>query len=166
MSDIPQASRPIMPKDYGVPETLEGALDWAFADNLLRSARVYWLSTLHPAGRPHTMPNWMAWLDNTLIFGTDPTTRKARNLALNPHVTVSVQGAEKPDGLCEAVIIEGVVQVTRDADLLKRADDQYEEKYGMREGRSEGYLVIPHKVFAMAEFPATPTRWIFRRESP
>ncbi|MBW4436871.1 MAG: pyridoxamine 5'-phosphate oxidase family protein [Pleurocapsa minor GSE-CHR-MK-17-07R] len=163
MTEIPPASRPIMPKDYGVPAALEGTLPWSWVDERLRKAQVYWLTTLHPAGRPHTMPIWMAWVDNTLLFGTDKTTRKAKNLALNPYVTVAVQAGTMEGGLAEAIIIEGKVTTTSDADLLRRMDDQYEEKYGQRDGWTEASQVIASKIFALAKFPESPTRWVFDR---
>jgi len=155
--DIPQPDRPIMPVDYGVPATdMSGSLPWSWVAERMIHARVYWLATVHPSGRPHLVPNWGAWVEDQFLFSTDSRTVKARNLAANPHLSVSVQGTGD-----HAVILEGVVTVTSDTGLLARMDDEYERKYGMREGRPEAYLVVPHKVFAFADFPLTPTRWVF-----
>jgi hypothetical protein len=103
------------------------------------------------------MPNWGAWVDNYCFFNTDPRTRKGRNLEHNPNISVGVQEGQ------HAVIIEGVVGVVRDKTLLTRIDDQYERKYQMREGRDGAYVVFPNKVFAFADWPNTPTRWLFER---
>jgi hypothetical protein len=146
-----------MPPDYGVPAALEGTLPWAWAETKLRDARLYWLATLHPAGRPHLMPNWGAWVQSAFMFSTSPLTRKARNLDRLPLLSVGVQDGQ------HAVVIEGEVTLTRDAALLAEMDDAYAAKYGMREGASAAFRVQPHKVFALGDFPHTPTRWVFPR---
>jgi hypothetical protein len=53
----PRASRPYMP-GYGVqgPEGGSGLLPWAWAEERLGRARNYWVTTLWPDGRPHSMP--------------------------------------------------------------------------------------------------------------
>jgi hypothetical protein len=157
MINIPQADRPIMPRDYGVTTDPLGMLTWDWVTERMLKAKIYWVTTIHPANHPHTMPNWGGWVDDQFLFGTSPETHKAKNLALNPAISVSVQDDDT------VVIIEGVIGTTRDVDVLTRLDDQYEVKYGQRDGWSQAYIVQPHKVFAFAEFPLTPTRWLFKR---
>ncbi|HLU11386.1 MAG TPA: pyridoxamine 5'-phosphate oxidase family protein [Oceanobacillus sp.] len=152
---IPTPSRPAMPKDYGVPESSKGMLTWDWVSERMTNALVYWIGTLHSANRPHLMPNWGAWVDNYFMFGTHPATLKARNLARDPHISIGVQDGQ------HGVVIEGVVGQTTNKDLLARMDDEYERKYKMREEAPAAYVVIPHKVIALGDFPNTPTRWIF-----
>lgn len=154
---IPPPSRPVMPPDYGVPASLEGTLPWSWVEDRMREARLYWLATLHPAGRPHLMPNWGAWVQGAFMFSTSPLTRKARNLAQLPLLSVGVQDGQ------HAVVIEGQIALTSDAALLQQMDDSYEAKYGLREGVSAAFRLTPHKAFALGDFPHTPTRWQFPR---
>jgi hypothetical protein len=144
-----------MPPGYGVPATSKGMLSWDWVNERMTEALIYWIGTVHPDQRPHLMPNWGAWLDNYLVFGTDPTTRKARNLEAIPKISVAMQEGQ------HAVIIEGEIALTSNKDVLARMDDEYQRKYGMREGAASAYVVIPHKVIALGGFPKTPTRWVF-----
>jgi len=98
----PAIERPKMPDGYGVPASAEGALPWAWAVERLQQARNYWFSTTRPDGRPHAMPAWAVWLDDTLYFEGSPLTRRARNLAGNPSVVVHLESGD------EVVILEGV----------------------------------------------------------
>ncbi len=49
-----------------------------------------WLSTMNPDGTPHVMPLGAIWVDGTFYFTSGPGTRKARNLAQNPHCALAV----------------------------------------------------------------------------
>lgn len=164
---IPKPSRPVMPKDYGIPQDNAGMLSWDFVRGLLKEARLYWLTTISPESTPHTTPNWAAFVDDYVLFGTSPETRKAKNLARNPAITIAVHqesasGSTMGDPKMPPVVfMEGHVALTTDKDLLTRLDDEYERKYGNRDGWQEASVVIPHKIFAYADFPDTPTRWMF-----
>ena len=65
------------------------AMPWAEAREVLAAAKVYWLSTVRPDGRPHVTPTAAVWLDVALYFSTGQTERKARNLAQNSHCVVA-----------------------------------------------------------------------------
>ena len=71
---------------------------WAEAREHLMTAKVYWLSTVRPDGRPHVTPIASVWLDDTLHFSTGQTERKAKNLALNPHCAITT-GCNVLEGL-------------------------------------------------------------------
>ena len=73
----PKASRPQM-AGYGVPESLEGALPWEWAEERLSKSHNYWLTSVRPNGAPHTMVVWGIWLDGAYYFSTGATTRKAQ----------------------------------------------------------------------------------------
>lgn len=65
---------------------------------------MYWLSIVHPEGRPHVTPIAGVWLDDALCFSTGQEERKARNLALNTACVVTT-GCNVLDGM--DVVVEG-----------------------------------------------------------
>jgi len=152
-------SRPyIAHAEYGVPKTLKGTLPWSHAVERLEKARNYWIGSVSPAGKPHSMPVWGVWVADadTLYFGGGPQTRWSRNLAENPAVAVHLESGD------EVVILEGVVGRITDADdpKMKAIDDAYEAKYQMRHGPPV-WVLRPRVVFAWTKFPDTMTRWTF-----
>ena len=86
----PIGQRPHMP-DYGVDTDDWEPLPWAWAAERLASGRNYWLVTVSGAGRPHAMPVWGVWDDEDLrfAFSCGPRSRKAANLAADPHVVIA-----------------------------------------------------------------------------
>lgn len=150
---IPAPSRPVV-KDYGIPEDEDGLLDWAYVIQQMRESRNYWIATVEENGRPHAVPVWGVWSDDTLYFGGGPDTRWARNLAANPEVAVHLDNSN------EAVILKGSVTPIRDAEALVPIDDLYEAKYNIRHGPTI-WVLQPRVVFAWTQFPKTMTRWVF-----
>ena len=116
-----RVGRPRMPESYGVPESVEGILPWDYVVGRMGEARNYWLSTVRPDGRPHAVPVWGVWVDETFHFGGGGTTRKARNLAANPNVVAHCESGE------EVVIVEGVAEEVTDPAIQERLDDAYEK---------------------------------------
>ena len=99
---------------------------WAEARERLATAKVYWLSTVRPDGRPHVTPIAAVWLDDALYFTTGHTERKAKNLAQNAHCVVAT-GCNGLEGL--DLVVEGdAVRVTDEA-RLQRLADEYVAKY-------------------------------------
>jgi nitroimidazol reductase NimA-like FMN-containing flavoprotein (pyridoxamine 5'-phosphate oxidase superfamily) len=154
----PKASRPIIPAGYGVPKTDKGLLPWTHVTERMAAPRNYWVASTRTDGRPHVVPVWGVWLDDTFFHGGGGDTRKARNLDANPHVAVHLESGD------EVVIIEGTVEKltedTADPELLRRIDDAYEAKYGMRHG-TPVWRLKPTKAFGWTEYPTTVTRWTF-----
>lgn len=99
----PRSERPNM-ADYGVPIDLEGALPWGWAAERLAPCRNFWVTTVDPRHRPHSMPVWGVWSedDQRFFFSCAPSSLKARNLAENPNVVVAI------DDTVEVVSVEGV----------------------------------------------------------
>ena len=116
---------PRMP-DYGVDGDDWSPLPWAWAVERLVPTRNYWVVTVSAAGRPHSLPVWGVW-DGTadrFLFSCSPRPRKARNLAANPHVVVTL------DDTVECVSVEGRARVHR----ARRSEretwiDRYMTKY-------------------------------------
>lgn len=156
---VPQASRPRLPKAFGVPASLEGTLPWRWAEERLEQCKTYWVCTVRPDGRPHAVPVWGLWVGRRFYFGGGG--RKAKNLAGNPNVVVHLdQGAE-------VVIVEGSATCTVPApDVLVRLRDASLAKYAVWTEPSAGsteptYVVVPRVVLAWQHLPADSTRWEF-----
>lgn len=153
------ASRPRFPEVYGISEDSAGLLDWSWAVERLTSARNYWIVTAAVDGRPHAAPVWALWLDDSVIFGTSPRSRKGRNLVRDPRVVVHLESGD------EVVILEGSVEP---ASLDDHIADAYETKYAFRPDpavRTEGWFRLrPSLAYAWLErdYPKTATRFTFR----
>jgi hypothetical protein len=154
---------------------------WARArDHLEGSRATYWLATVRPNGAPHAMPLLAVWLDGRLFFSAGERTRKARNLALDPHCVVTVE--EDPLDL----VVEGRADKVRDDATLQRVADAYAKVYGWRVAVRDGafhdtegaptagpppydvYEVTPKIAFGFGtDETFVPTRWRFgERPSP
>jgi PPOX class probable F420-dependent enzyme len=57
---------------------------------LFDAANYAHLATVLPDGGPHTVPVWAGLEDRKIAFVTSPDSRKARNLAADPRVAISV----------------------------------------------------------------------------
>jgi nitroimidazol reductase NimA-like FMN-containing flavoprotein (pyridoxamine 5'-phosphate oxidase superfamily) len=148
-----------MPKGYGIHAGAKGLFAWSDVTAQLEKSKNYWIGSTRPDGRPHVMPVWGVWLDGAVCFGTDRTSRKARNLQANPAATVNLESGD------EAVIIEGTVREISDAKEIAAIDAAYVKKYKMKLTDAPGipYIVAiePRVVFAWHErnFPESATRW-------
>jgi nitroimidazol reductase NimA-like FMN-containing flavoprotein (pyridoxamine 5'-phosphate oxidase superfamily) len=156
----PRASRPNMP-GYGIVSAAEGRglLPWPWARDRLVRCHNYHLATASPAGRPHSMPVWGVWIDDSFCFSTGAASRKAKNLAANPACVISTENGNEP------VVVEGTATIVNDADYLERAGAAYEAKYKWKLDPSLGpiFVVRPRVAYGMIELemPNTATRWVF-----
>ncbi len=153
--------RPNIPKSYGIPETEDSLLTWDWVMERVVSPTNYWISTVTPAGKPHAVPVWGVWVDGTFYHGGGDDTRRGKNLAQNPHITMHLESGS------EVVIIEGITEkLTEETihhELAKRLDTEYMRKYDMEHGLPV-WRLVPHKAFAWAEYPTTVTRWTFKTD--
>jgi len=162
----PKASRPHWPDALQNPtDATSGLKPWSWALERIEKSHNYWISTTRPDGRPHLMVIWGVWWENAFWFSTGPRTRKAKNIAADPHCVV---GTEKAD---EAVIVEGIAQEIKDRPVWKQIAGIYDRKYGgdmlpMLES-SDGciFRVEPELAFGQDEhaenFVESATRWRF-----
>ena len=159
----PRADRPAMATGYGIkPATPDSLTPWSAVVERLVAARSYWLCTVRPDGRPHAAPVWGLWADDALYFGTDPASRKGRNLAANPELVVHLESGD------DVVILEGTVDVTDDPATVRPLLAAYAAKYAMPLAEMEAltsslYRLRPRVAFAWLEssFPDTATRFRF-----
>jgi hypothetical protein len=154
--------------DYGVPADLEGVLPWSWAEARLERTRNFWVVTVDPAGRPHAMPVWGVWMSSAeeFWFSCAPGSRKARNLATNPHVVVA------GDDSVEVVSIEGRAEP---AEGGRSVAERYAAKYEpdpVKQAElvefvlaNRVFRVTPDRAFAVIEredeFATRATRWVW-----
>ncbi|HKP54262.1 MAG TPA: pyridoxamine 5'-phosphate oxidase family protein [Chloroflexia bacterium] len=160
-----EPSRPILPAEYGVPADKDEFVTWDWVVERLESAKNYWVGTTRPDGRPHAVPVWGIWVEDTLYFDGHPDTQWKRNLAQNPAISVHLESGD------EVVILEGVVEqiphIDRERAKQIRAASMKKYSYGstVEELVSAGSTAMrPQVVYAWSEFPKTLTRWRFREE--
>lgn len=159
----PVAQRPRMPGGYGIArnDVNLNRFPWSWAEEQLVTARNYWIGTTRDDGRPHAAPVWGLWLGSALLFSTDPTSMKGRNMAARPEIVVHLESGD------DTVILEGAVEKMTDAAALAQFVDVYENKYGFRVDTSNAnfgvYRLRPHVALTWREqsFPESATRWEF-----
>jgi hypothetical protein len=150
-----------MPKSYGIATAMDGdvAATWARAVEQIANAHNYWISTTRPDGRPHAMPVWGVWVDGALLFGTDRTSRKGRNIAANAAIVAHLESGD------DVVVLEGVAEEVADAALLARYVEAYDAKYQFRLDTSDAatvtYALRPRVAFTWLErdFTGSALRW-------
>jgi hypothetical protein len=143
------------------------AAEWSSViKHLERSSATYWLATVG------------VWVHGELHFCSGAGTRKAKNLALDPHCVVAVE--HEPLDL----VVHGVVQRVRDASTLPDIANTYAEIYDwhvtVRDGAFqdaggaptagpppyEVYAVVPTTAFVFGlDETVSPTRWVFAEAS-
>jgi PPOX class probable F420-dependent enzyme len=82
------------------------------------------VATIGPGGAPQSSVVWILRDGDTVLFSTTANRRKARNLADDPRISVSVFDLANP---YESVEIRGTAEVTVDAD--KRLPHELSHKY-------------------------------------
>ncbi len=162
----PKASHPHWPDAVqDAPKDSSALKPWSWALERLEKSHNYWISTTRPGGRPHLMLVWGIWWQDAFWFSTGPRTRKAKNIAADPHVVI---GTEKAD---EAVILEGTAEEIKDRSMWKQLAQIYNGKYGGDVGpllESSGgciFRVKAQMAFGQDEhaenFTDSVTRWQF-----
>lgn len=152
---------PQVPPLYGM-KSPHKFLPFTHAEDRLTKSRNYWICTTRPDGRPHSIPVWGFWFEGALYFGTARSTRKSRNLAHNPAISVHLESGD------DVVILEGIAQEVNisDKSTVKKLDAVSRAKYKMPlmvVPEAVFYCVRPRVVLAWTEsdFPNNATRWQF-----
>ena len=94
------------------------SVPWSRARDLLDAIEpgrdsVFFLNTTRPDGRPHSARVGAVWYDGELYFTSNLGTRKSRNLAENPHATVTTRLPEMD------LVLEGRVTLVSDPEILE-----------------------------------------------
>jgi hypothetical protein len=152
--------RPSIPASYGFPTSPKGLLDWNWARERLTNSHNYVIVTVRPDGRPHAMGMHGLWHDDAYYFGTSSGTRKAKNLALNPHCALI------GEDMNELIIVEGVAELVDLDDLPQGISNASKKKYGWPLKPHSGgkiYKLLPRVVFAfpLKQITTAVTKWVF-----
>ncbi|HSD77680.1 MAG TPA: PPOX class F420-dependent oxidoreductase [Solirubrobacteraceae bacterium] len=107
------------------------------------------LATLLPDGSPHAVTVWAGVEDDRLFFFTQPQSRKARNIARDARVALTVHDRSNP---YRTAWVRGRVVATREGEEALRGIDALSRKYTgadfpMRSGVV--YLVEPERTGTM-----------------
>jgi general stress protein 26 len=151
---------------YGLlgPDEGTGLMPWSWAEERLTASRNYWVVSLWPDGRPHAMPVWGLWHQESFWFSSSKGSRKARNLVADPRCVVATEDAMAP------VIIEGRAELVTEHEALETVlaleNAKYETNYGMElldPELNSVFRVHPSWGFGLSEedFTGSPTRWSF-----
>jgi len=108
------------------------------------------VATILPDGAPHSVPVWVGLEGERIAFLTSPDSRKARNLAREPRIAISITDRENPHRMAQ---IRGQVVERIEGETAWRIIDQMSNKYlGMPyPDRSDRvvFLVEPEHAWAM-----------------
>ena len=151
---------------YGTlgPDDGGGLLPWSWAEEQLTRSRTFWLATRWPDGRPHVMPVWAIWHDQTLLFSSSKRSRKARNLANDPRCVLTTDDPQN------AVVVDGVAElITERQELeafLAAENAKYATTYGFEmvdPSANSCFRLKPSWAFGLRaeNFAGSPTRWRF-----
>jgi PPOX class probable F420-dependent enzyme len=101
----------------------------ALADDVRRfldGANFAHLATVMPDGAPHAVPVWVGLEGDRIAFLTHPRSRKARNLAADPRVAISITERDRPNAMAH---IRGRVVEVLDGDEAWIVIDRLSGKY-------------------------------------
>ena len=125
---------------------------------LFEGANFAHLATLMPDGSPHSVTVWVGVEDGRVVWFTQPTSQKARNVARDARVAVSITDHDRP---YRTGRVRGRVVATREGDEALEVIDRLSRKYTgepfpMRSGIV--YEVEPERVsFMELPFEHSPT---------
>jgi PPOX class probable F420-dependent enzyme len=113
---------------------------------LFQGANFGHVATLMPSGAPHSVAVWVGLEGERIVFFTQPASQKARNLARDPRVAVSITDHEAP---YRTARIRGRLVDTLEGDaaleVIDRLSNRYTGKpFPMRSGVV--FLIQPEKV--------------------
>jgi PPOX class probable F420-dependent enzyme len=105
--------------DGGVPATLSDA-----ARRLLDERNFATVATVGPSGQPHSSVVWVDHDGDTVVFSLTADKQKARNMARDPRVSVSVFDLRNP---YHSVEIRGTAELVEDSG--KSLPERLSQKY-------------------------------------
>jgi len=98
----------------------------ARAARRLREEKLGWLTTVRSDGTPVPVPVWFLWDgDGSFLIYSRPDTAKLRNIARNPHVSLSLDGDGQGGDI---VVVLGEARVDQGGPPADRVPE-YLEKY-------------------------------------
>ena len=138
---------------HELPEIPSGFTD------LLDAPIAVTLATISPDGSPHLSLIWRIWDPPYMLMGTDPNSRKARNIFNNPQVAIMTVD---PDNDHRYITAYGIASIehTPDGSIYDRIGLLYRNKstYNGREVPEEDKKIlytIRARIFRFTTFTAT-----------
>jgi hypothetical protein len=157
-------TRPLFPKGY--VDNPISSLTWDYVVQRLTDSKNYWLSSVRPDGRPHSIPRWGVFINDKLYYDGSPETIHARNILKNSRVTLHLESGD------EALIAEGTSAPHEkpDPELANQLAASYcakYEKFGYApsaEQWNDGglYVFSPTMVLAWTVFFENPTKFVLK----
>lgn len=97
------------------------------AQALLGSDAVAHVWTNNPDGSPQVSVVWVIADGDEILFGTDANSQKAKNLARDPHILLSIEDEERNErGFQRHLVIRGTASIEPgDAQLMDRLAMKY-----------------------------------------
>jgi hypothetical protein len=168
------------PREEALVDGANRAIPWSAAREILSRAQTYWLTTVDPEGRPHTVPVLGVMIDDQMHFAAGAGTRKGRHLSSNAAVTVAASAGDLD------LVLEGIAVPVRQQVALETVAAAYVDKYDWEVNVCDGafhdaegaptagpppydvYLIEPVLGFGFGsgDDAFTPTRWRFRVIGP
>lgn len=141
---------------YSAPEAT--AVGWDETVQILRSAELFWITTVRADGRPHVTPLVAVWLDDAIHFHTGAGEQKFRNLQANPYVVLTTGRDSWDSGI--DVVVEGKAVAQTDRDTLGRLAQAWATKWDGRwqlEAGDGGFRNPDMDNFTSRVFTVAPT---------
>jgi PPOX class probable F420-dependent enzyme len=109
------------------------------------------VATVLPDGAPHSVPVWIGFEDNRIVFLTSPNSRKARNLERDPRLAISITDRNQPHRMAQ---IRGRMVERVEGDrawaIIDRLSQKYiGQPYPLRTDRVV-YMVEPERASGMS----------------
>ena len=108
------------------------------------SQKTIWFASVRPNGKPHLVPVWFIWHDESVYVCTEPTSVKARNISSNNLVTLAIEDTTKP------VICEGEARIVQ-SPWPNEVQHLFERKYNWDIRIEEQYTRL---------IEVTPLKWL------
>jgi PPOX class probable F420-dependent enzyme len=139
------------------------------------SRHTCWLTTIDADGRPHTTGIGGMWLEHTFWFQTGEHTRKGRNLARDPRVTLALATEEfdlvlegSAEMITDPAAVAAMAEVAVAGGWPARVDESGTKLTAEYSAPSAGrppwsvYRITPERAMALATIePGGATSWTF-----
>ena len=125
-------------------------LPWEEASNRIDAARWFWLTTVHPSGRPHTRPVLAVWTGDFLYTTSSRSAQKGRNLQRDPRCSVAILTDDMH------IVIEGTASRVSDVAGLEEIAEAYRSKYNWPVTVVDGGFEAPYTAPAAGPEPYEP----------
>lgn len=110
----------------------------------LQTEKNIWMATVRPNGWPHLVPVWFTWHDERIYLCIQPNSVKARNLADNPNIALSLEDGE------DVVVCEGSAE-TIPAPYPNVVVELFQQKYDWDITNDQDYTLL---------LVVTPRKWL------